>query len=68
MFALRQEGYHEFTLEEKEGVTEFVQKENFSGVLIPFIDLSSTEEGFKLTVSLGTQEKVFIFPIFPKQV
>lgn len=41
-------GHHEFILEEKDGVTEFVQKENFSGILVPFINLSGTKEGFKL--------------------
>lgn len=41
-------GHYEFILKEKNGATEFIQKENFFGLLVPFLSLSSTEKGFKL--------------------
>lgn len=40
-------GQHEFILEEKEEGTLFTQREDFFGLLVPFINLSGSEEGFE---------------------
>ena len=42
-------GQHEFLLEEKTpGKTLLTQREDFSGILLPFLNLKKTEEGFKM--------------------
>ena len=49
-------GQHEFFLEEKDGITHFVQREDFGGILVPFVDLSGTEAGFK-RMNLALKER-----------
>ena len=39
-------GQHEFLLEKTKKGTRFIHREFFSGILLPFLNLSSTEQGF----------------------